>query len=540
MSSILLTVTLVMASCAVATPLGVLWGWSLASLGEPPRDRESSVIGALDRVGVVAGRVMIAVLVALLAMPLYIHAAAWEGAAGKFGWITLPGGNQRFWFQGILAASWIHGVYGSCWIAVATWWALRRRPQFIDDMARLDLPPPNRLHSVFLPLATSFIVAATIWCGLLAATEMTVADLYGVGTLADVVYKVYALDPEPGPVLAAVLAPAVIVVPPLMWLLGSRRAMLWRVRGSDADASPSDRNDRPRFFNHRRAESTVDGKSPRPITSLPRGLLANGRAIAPALVAIGLTTFTVVVPFASIVAKAGWRAVPVDSAVSPTGWSHRFSWPAVLETLVESAQSFRGEFVWTGIIAICAVVVALPMAGLLAVWSERHPRCRGPFLLAMVLAVMVPGPVVSLVVIELFNRPGLGWFYDRTILPTVVALLPRTVPAGYLVLRAAYRMLNQSVGECAKIDQLGILAQAFSVDLPRLWRSLAFAALAIFLISCGDLSATLLVLPPGVTTVASRLFGLLHSGVRQQEAGLTLWTAICIGGITFLLAPLVR
>ena len=39
----------------------------------------------------------------------------------------------------------------------------------------------------------------------------------------------------------------------------------------------------------------------------------------------------------------------------------------------------------------------------------------------------------------------------------------------------------------------------------------------------GDVPATLPVVPPGVTTVGTRLFGLLHSGARQQEAALAIW-----------------
>ena len=62
---------------------------------------------------------------------------------------------------------------------------------------------------------------------------------------------------------------------------------------------------------------------------------------------------------------------------------------------------------------------------------------------------------------------------------------------------------------------------------------LVAASLAAGLMASGDVPATLPVIPPGVTTVGTRLFGLLHSGARYQEAALAIWyiaavVAICL------------
>jgi ABC-type Fe3+ transport system permease subunit len=46
--------------------------------------------------------------------------------------------------------------------------------------------------------------------------------------------------------------------------------------------------------------------------------------------------------------------------------------------------------------------------------------------------------------------------------------------------------------------------------------------LLLFLLSLADLSAILLVVPPGVTPISARIFELLHYGVRYQEAGVCL------------------
>ena len=52
-----------------------------------------------------------------------------------------------------------------------------------------------------------------------------------------------------------------------------------------------------------------------------------------------------------------------------------------------------------------------------------------------------------------------------------------------------------------------------------------------FAISVGDLSTSILAVPPGVTTVAIRVFNLVHYGVEDQLAGLCLLSVAGFAGI---------
>ena len=64
--------------------------------------------------------------------------------------------------------------------------------------------------------------------------------------------------------------------------------------------------------------------------------------------------------------------------------------------------------------------------------------------------------------------------------------------------------------------------------------------MAAFAWAAGDLACSILVVPPGVTTVPIRVFGLIHSGVDQQVAGICLVAAtayaVLAGGVLALLA----
>jgi ABC-type Fe3+ transport system permease subunit len=76
-----------------------------------------------------------------------------------------------------------------------------------------------------------------------------------------------------------------------------------------------------------------------------------------------------------------------------------------------------------------------------------------------------------------------------------------------------------------------------ALDASTLWmhklawmRPLAVACAASFFIAFSNLETYLLILPPGVTTISMRSFELLHYGVQNKEAGLSV--CLILGSIS--------
>jgi iron(III) transport system permease protein len=76
--------------------------------------------------------------------------------------------------------------------------------------------------------------------------------------------------------------------------------------------------------------------------------------------------------------------------------------------------------------------------------------------------------------------------------------------------------------ELAAVDGAGPIAQLCRVALPVRWPAVVLAFLVSLAVALGDLAASILVVPPGVTTLSIRIFGLLHYGVEDQVAGICL------------------
>ena len=58
------------------------------------------------------------------------------------------------------------------------------------------------------------------------------------------------------------------------------------------------------------------------------------------------------------------------------------------------------------------------------------------------------------------------------------------------------------------------------------WRFLGIAWMLAFSVAIADLATHLLLLPPQVSTLAMRIFDLLHYGIRYRESGLCLVLAL--------------
>jgi iron(III) transport system permease protein len=128
-------------------------------------------------------------------------------------------------------------------------------------------------------------------------------------------------------------------------------------------------------------------------------------------------------------------------------------------------------------------------------------------------------------IIHLLNRPelpGLVWLYDHSILAPWLAVYLRSLPIAALVMWHALQTVPKELLESAMVDGAGPLVRLWKIALPMRTPAAAVAWLAALAVSLGDLAAGILVVPPGVTTLSIRIFGLLHYGVEDQVAGICL------------------
>ena len=492
---LLLTLQLMFVAVAIAAMLGIVGAWGAS-------------VSATNRfAGRLVHRVFLAAMVLTVAFPMILHAAAWEATAGKFGWMIMTqtgaraGSTSRYgFFSGLVACGWIHGLIGGAMVALACWYGTREVSKEVADSSLLDCSPLGAWWRVRLPLASRWWIPALVATALLAATEMTVVDLYGYRTVADEFYLFYAANPSTLSILMICVVPLALVSSALLW---------WSVSRRRRTLSKSNRQD----------QQTVGDEA------------GGAWSLIGTIFALGIALTMVVVPIASLIIKIG-HEVSVEEDQVIAHWSA----VACAKRILEAPHLFAEEYTWTTILALSTAVIATAIAWPLAALARTRPGWERSLDLATITMAIIPGPIVAMTVVWIFQWeiPGFRFLYQQTIVPTVCALLARGIPVAYWILRAAYRGIDQSVIDAASLE-MSWLARVWKIDRPILRRDLVTALLGTAIVASGDVPATLPVIPPGVTTVGTRLFGLLHSGARYQEAALAIWYVAAITLVSLFL-----
>jgi iron(III) transport system permease protein len=455
--------------------------------------------------GDVHGRRLALVAVASqLAIPLYVFAGGWSAGVGMQGWIQIAhwlGPTGVGWMQGwlgsLLAVSLIHALAAIPWVVLILSIGLGQTDRSEEEMALLDGGWFHTMRFLWWPRLRVWIVVCCLWCAVALLTEMVVSNLYMFSTIAELIYLDFSRDTSSPTTYLAAFGLSILPVFLVGILLG-RRVPAWNqilVKPMHFMATPIS--------------------------------LGKWRMLA-SLVVWVFVVVLVGLPLVNLVIKAGWQPQPLDNGLVTYGWSiHRF-----LQTLKEAVTLFQHEYYWSLLLAVCSTGVSIALSGVLygasvgggkAAESKRILRFALHGL--MLLLIATPGPLAGALVSGLLNRPSPEWLgraYTSTLIAPILAQQFRLLPLCWLVTCAIMNSIPRRCWEIGHSDALSKLETLRVIVWPQTWTYWLGMLLLLLCISIGELSCTINVLPPGVTTTSMRLFEILHFGMRHQDS------AICI------------
>lgn len=365
-------------------------------------------------------------------------------------------------------------LYGLTYIPLATLLigaAARAVDRDIEEQALLDASAFAVVRRVTLPLIRGALGATGLLIVLLVATDITISDVLLARTFAEECFTQFQIDRQrAGPLLTGLPVLLVLAVALLM-----AQARL-RIAGG---STPWHAVTTPRIFALRRW----------------RVVLGVGVVLS----------------------------IMVAAAVPLIGLCSKLTAGAVATAAIGAA------LVRSTILAVtAAVIVVVPGLGL--AWIAARGAWWRRFLVTggVMLLLALPGPVVGISLIGLLNRPGpLGWVYDHATV-VVLAYVVRFLPIGILLLIPAMARTPVELEWAARVDGCDWLGVHRHVRWPAARREAAVVALVVMILCFGEISSTVLVVPPGSETAAVRAFTLMHFGVYGDLAALTLLSMACI------------
>jgi len=479
------TAWLVLGTLAISLPLGTLAAVLIA------------------RTDVLGRRLAAAGLGAALLVPVYLQAAAWQAGFGLQGWITLNW-DHGVWLTGMHAAIWIHGLAATAWVTLIVGVALRLVEPELEEQALLDASPARVFRHVTFPACYGAIGVAALWVAVTTSAEMAVTDLFAVRTFAEEIYTQTAMGPQA--VKGGFIGPPAFLPSLLTSIALVLAGMILLVSLASTRRPPS----------QQRLITYGLGRA-RPVATMALGLLL--------LIVIGI-------PLINLAAKAGIVVTQTDA-----GRLRQWSLPKFAEVVISAPWRYGEEFGWTLLIGLLAATAAASVGAILAWVACRGRITQGIVWLLTAAALATPGPIIGLAVIRLINRPDiplLTFLYNQSIFAPWLAQTIRALPVSVLIMWFAFRSISPNLLDAARVDGAGRWSQLIRIALPMRWSALLLAWLLAAVIAMGDLAASVLTVPPGVMTLQIQIFTLLHYGVEDVVAGISLAFATGFALVTLL------
>ncbi len=417
-------------------------------------------------------------LAAPMLLPPYIVALAWTYLTGQQSlFASLFDPNQlSVWTYSLPAAIAVLALADYPLVMLATEVALRRVDGRLEEAGLLVANRSRVIRRITLPLVAPSVAASGLIVFVLAISEFGVPGVLRVRVYTTEVFTAFAALYD--------LPRAAATALPLLLLCGGGAAIAMIALGD-------------RLVTVRRATPT------------PRALLATrARHVE---IAVGLVVaLSLLLPLA-VLGREAMRSRSVTAALAG-------SVDAIVNSLWLAAAS-------------ASVVVGLAMW--LGYARSRVAGIVGASIdVALVTLFAVPSTLVGVGLIAIWNRPGPGGAIYGTDGMLILASVTRLLPVAVLILAAAVRSVPRSLEEAGAVAGAAWLRSVWYLVLPQTRTALMAAWIVVFVFAFGELGTSILVAPPGETTLPIRIYTLIANTPASTVATLALLQA------TVILTPL--
>jgi iron(III) transport system permease protein len=207
----------------------------------------------------------------------------------------------------------------------------------------------------------------------------------------------------------------------------------------------------------------------------------------------------------------------------------------VVENIAASWQAIRTSIILSLIAATSSVALGI-MLGHARGRARPQPGALADLIL--IAAFAMPSTVVGVGIIGLWNRHAIPIELYASPITIVLGYMARFLPVAILIVAASVRQVSLSSEEAAEICGAGWATTFWSIVIPQIRGGIVAAWIAVFVFTFGELGTTVLVTPPGESTLPVRVYTLIANAPEGQIASLALVQVIatviplCLFGLT--------
>lgn len=219
---------------------------------------------------------------------------------------------------------------------------------------------------------------------------------------------------------------------------------------------------------------------------------------------------------------------------------------ALLSSLFKTSQfdttleGFTGDLITTLQVVLGVLLVSSIINVGASFALESKLRLKPMLWGLLVLPFVIPSPVIGIALIETWNHPLFQMLYRSLWMP-VMGLSARFWSVGVLITYGYIVHWNREPIEMAQICEKSSLRNMLYVKLPLAMRGILISMMVVGMLSFHEIGASILLLPPGKSTVSLRVYNYLHYGASDEvmiiclgiSLGIAFMTRVCLRLIRF-------
>lgn len=192
---------------------------------------------------------------------------------------------------------------------------------------------------------------------------------------------------------------------------------------------------------------------------------------------------------------------------------------------IDVVEASSQEFYFSILIALSSAFISTLLA-ILVIHGMRSKGIMGNIWWILVgIPLAIPAPLVGIGLISVWNKPGILDIYGTELMPIFAGTI-RFSAIAILVLFVYSSRVNSLLMDAGKIFSYNRIKYLFGIRLPILLPGLLAGFFFVFTLVIGELGSTLIVAPPGKTTLTMKIYNYLHYGGTETIAGLCLAVVI--------------
>jgi iron(III) transport system permease protein len=196
----------------------------------------------------------------------------------------------------------------------------------------------------------------------------------------------------------------------------------------------------------------------------------------------------------------------------------------LIPTIINNSE----DILFTLTIVFISSFFMILFSSILAYASILNKKFKSFCILLSIILLGIPSSFIGIAIINMYNTIFNDILFYSAV-PASHALLLRFIPISFFIIFSDLNKYSKEYFDISILNTNNLFKIFKNVILPNSYFSLIYAFITVSILGIGELGATIMVIPPGKSTLSMTIYSYLHYGSSSSVKGLSLFIFIsCI------------